>query len=171
MAPPTGPRAGGTTNTTRTSLRPTRGAGVGKRRATPRTDRDGDVSMDSVAADSAPTSPAAHSGRGGTRGNRGARAGKGGSSGRSSTRLVQNVRNYASEHFKLRPFNVTIKVLGLKDSKAANNPDGGLRSLLDFLERKASKERPITLSRVRPSPTQPISNPAAPVATISMSPL
>lgn len=68
------------------------------------------------------------------------------------------MRNYVSEHdgtarnTKPQLNKVSIKILGLKDSKAASNPDGGLRSLLDFLERKASKERPITLGRVRPPP-------------------
>lgn len=32
----------------------------------------------------------------------------------------------------------TIKIFGLKASKAATNPDGGVKSLLEFLERKAS---------------------------------
>jgi len=48
---------------------------------------------------------------------------------------------------KAHPNKVTLRIHGLKDSKAASNPDGGLRSLLDFLERKSSKERPITLGR------------------------
>jgi hypothetical protein len=159
MAPPTGPRAG-TSN--RTSLRPTRGGGVGKRRGIPRTDRDGDVSMDSVLAGNPPTGPSGQPSRGsrGARGGRG-RGGRGGGPTRASSRLAQNVRNYVSEQdgttrsTKGQP-KVSIKILGLKDSKAANNPDGGLRSLLDFLERKASKERQITLGRVRHSVAIPI---------------
>lgn len=151
MAPPTGPRAG---SSNRTSSRPTRGGGVGKRRGIPRTDRDGDVAMDSTLAGNPPTGPSAHSARGsrGARGGRG-RGGRGGPT-RASSRLAQNVRNYVSEqdgttrNTKGQP-KVSIKIFGLQESKAANNPDGGLRSLLDFLERKASKERPITLGRVR----------------------
>lgn len=145
MAPPTGPRA--SSHGSRPSLRGTRGGGVGKRRGTPRTDRDGDVSMDTVSPDNPPSGSAAHSGRG-------SRASKGGRGGRSSTRLAQNVRNFVSEQDGTvrnvkQPNKVTLKIRGLKDSKAASNPDGGLRSLLDFLERKSSKERPITLGRVR----------------------
>jgi nuclear RNA export factor len=34
--------------------------------------------------------------------------------------------------------NNTLQITGLKSSKAAANPDGGLESLLSFLERKAS---------------------------------
>jgi nuclear RNA export factor len=33
---------------------------------------------------------------------------------------------------------VSLRVRGLKESKAASNPDGGLKDLLSFLERKAS---------------------------------
>ncbi|KAK4148512.1 hypothetical protein C8A00DRAFT_19671 [Chaetomidium leptoderma] len=152
MAPPTGPRAGhgGSRPSSRGARGGTRGAGgIGKRRGTPRTDRDGDVSMDSINTGNPPTGPAAHS----TRGNRGARGGRGGGPARSSSRLAQNVRNYVADQdgtaASSKPqFNkVTLKIHGLKESKAASNPDGGLRSLLGFLERKSSKERPITLGR------------------------
>jgi nuclear RNA export factor len=34
--------------------------------------------------------------------------------------------------------NTTLQIDGLKSSKAASNPDGGLESLLAFLERKAA---------------------------------
>ncbi|KAK4128233.1 hypothetical protein N657DRAFT_638657 [Parathielavia appendiculata] len=142
MAPPTGPRAGGHVN--RPTVRGARGAGVGKRRATSRTDRDGDVSMDSMTKP--PTGPSALS----TRGGRGARGGR---SARSSSRLTQNIRNYVSEHDgavrnpKAQFNKVFIRIHGLKDSKAASNSDGGLRSLLDFLERKSSHERPITFGK------------------------
>ncbi|KAL1880514.1 hypothetical protein VTK73DRAFT_5714 [Phialemonium thermophilum] len=41
-----------------------------------------------------------------------------------------------------------LKVYGLKESKAANNPDGGLRSLLTFLERKASSaDKQVTIQK------------------------
>ncbi|KAK4242339.1 hypothetical protein C8A03DRAFT_29433 [Achaetomium macrosporum] len=136
MAPPTGSRAG---HRGRPAPRASRGAGVGKHRAAPRTDQDGDVSMDRTTA--------------ATRSSRGNRGVRGGRSARSSSRLAQNVKNYVSEsdgagRTSKAQFNkTTLKISGLKDSKAANNPDGGLRSLLDFLERKSSKERPITLGR------------------------
>jgi len=104
--------------------------------------------MGSISASNPPTGPSAQS----TRGSRGARGGR---STRTSSRLAQNVRNYASEqdgtarNSKPHLNKITLKILGLKDSKAVNNPDGGLRSLLDFLERKSSKDHPITLGRVR----------------------
>lgn len=90
-----------------------------------------------------------------TRSARGARGSRGGRATRASGRLAQNLRNYVSDsdgtgRTSKAQFNkTTLKIRGLKDSKAANNPDGGLRSLLDFLERKASRERPITLGKVR----------------------
>lgn len=145
MAPPTGPRA---SRGNRPSQRGTRGGGIGKRRGTSRTDRDGDVSMDSVNAANPPTGPSGHS----TRGNRGPRGGRGS---RVSARLVQNVRNHVSEDGTARggksqySNKVTLKIHGLSDSKAARNQDGGLRSLLEFLERKSSRERPVILGRVR----------------------
>jgi nuclear RNA export factor len=146
MAPPTGPRA---TRGNQPNHRGSRGGGIGKRRGPSRTDRDGDVSMDSVTGANPPTGPSSHSSRG-SRGNRGNRGGRGG---RVSARLAQNVRNYVSEQDgtasggKAQYNKVTLKIHGLKDSKAAGNSDGGLRSLLDFLERKASKERPVILGR------------------------
>ncbi|KAK4101724.1 hypothetical protein N658DRAFT_425140 [Parathielavia hyrcaniae] len=144
MAPPTGPRGGGHGN--RPTVRGARGAGVGKRRATPRTDRDGDVSMDSITSAKIPTGPSAQS----TRGGRGSRGGR---PSRTSSRFAQNVRNYVSEQDgasrnpKSQFNKVFIKIHGLKDSKAASNSDGGLRSLLEFLERKSSHERPITFGK------------------------
>nr|4WPM_A Chain A, mRNA export protein [Thermochaetoides thermophila DSM 1495]4WPM_B Chain B, mRNA export protein [Thermochaetoides thermophila DSM 1495] len=53
--------------------------------------------------------------------------------------------HHSQDPMKTQPNKTVIKILGLKNSKAASNPDGGLRSLLDFLERK-SKEK-ITLGR------------------------
>lgn len=47
---------------------------------------------------------------------------------------------------------VWLEVKGLKESKAANNPDGGLRGLLSFLERKAtgvsSRNKPVVVKKV-----------------------
>ncbi|KAK3310367.1 uncharacterized protein B0T15DRAFT_386339 [Chaetomium strumarium] len=136
MAPPTGSRAG---HRGRSAPRASRGAGVGKHRAAHRTDQDGDIAMDRATA--------------ATRSARGNRGVRGGRSARPSSRLTQNVIHYVSEsdgtsrNSKVHLEKTTLKISGLKDSKAANNPDGGLRSLLDFLERKSSKERPITLGR------------------------
>jgi hypothetical protein len=140
MAPPTGPRRGGSAQ--KTALRPTRGGGISKHRPAPKTDIDGDIAMGGPPADT--------SKRGSGSSGRGARAGRGG---RATSRMAQNIRNYATElavgsnGAKTQPNKTVIKILGLKNSKAASNPDGGLRSLLDFLERK-SKEK-ITLGRVQ----------------------
>lgn len=144
MAPPTGPRGGAAQ---RSAPRTTRGGGISKRRTAIRTDRDGDVSMDVPATRSQtgkpPTGP---SGRGG-------RSARGGRSTQASSRLAQNLKNHLGDAkgrgSKPQYNKTTLKILGLKSSKAANNPDGGLRSLLDFLERKSSKGGPITLGRVR----------------------
>ena len=148
MAPPTGPRGGGAPKSTPRPARGARGGGIAKRYNTPRTDRDGDVSMDGPAngrnAGKPPTGPSGR-GRGGARGGRATR---------SSTRLAQHIRDHPLESAgrgngpKSQYNKTTLKILGLKNSKAASNSDGGLRSLLDFLERKSSKEKPITLGRV-----------------------
>ncbi|WPJ58129.1 hypothetical protein SMAC4_02773 [Sordaria macrospora] len=149
MAPPTGPRAG----TGRAPPRGPRatgggsGGGIQKRRANPRTDRDGDVSMDT---------PAGGSGRGGSasggrgRGSKDARGGRGAVNSRTSSRVVQNLQNYVSGGpvGKTQSKNMaTLKIHGMSNSKATGNPDGGLRSLLTFLERKASKDKPITIGK------------------------
>ncbi|KAK4180393.1 putative mRNA export factor mex67 [Triangularia setosa] len=139
MAPPTGPRGGGNRNSKPTA-RTSRG-GVAKHRAAARTDRDGDVSMGGPTPGSNP--PTGPSGRGG----HGRGAGRGASRGsRTSSRLAQNLKNYigegGSKHAK-----TTLKILGIKNSKAASNPDGGVKSLLQFIERKADKHKHIVLGR------------------------
>ncbi|KAK3334813.1 hypothetical protein B0H65DRAFT_333175 [Neurospora tetraspora] len=147
MAPPTGPRAG----TARAPPRGPRatgggGGGIQKRRANPRTDRDGDVSMDA---------PAGGSGRGGSasggrgRGSKDARGGRGAVNSRTSSRVVQNLQNYVSGGpvGKTQSNMATLKILGMSNSKATGNRDGGLRSLLTFLERKASKDKAVTIGK------------------------
>ncbi|KAK3996342.1 putative mRNA export factor mex67 [Cladorrhinum sp. PSN332] len=130
MAPPTGPRGGNHAHrpSTRSATAP-RGSGIAKRRNALRTDRDGDVSMNGPAGGAPPTGPSGRGGRG-----RAPRAG-----GRAG-RLAQNIRDHIEPK-------ATLKILGLKGSKAAGNKDGGLRSLLDFIERKSSKDKTIVLSR------------------------
>ncbi|KAK4230923.1 putative mRNA export factor mex67 [Podospora fimiseda] len=130
MAPPTGPRGGNANRLSTRSTTAPRAGGISKRRNAVRTDRDGDVSMNGPAGGNAPTGPGGR-GRGGR--GRGPRSG-----GRS--RLVQNIR----DHIETKAI---IKIHGLKNSKAAGNKDGGLRGLLDFLERKTAKEKTIVLSR------------------------
>ena len=87
---------------------------------------------------------------------------------RSSTRTAQNVVLYGQGELAItggrggRGGRVSInasktrfahpailKIHGLKESKAATNSDGGIRSLLTFLERKASKgDKHVTIQKV-----------------------
>lgn len=153
MAPPTGPRGG--TNSRREGReggRGARGGGITKRRGNVGTDRDGDVSMDAPAGGSGSGSgngrpnPAGRGTRGAGRGSRGTT--------RTSSRIAQNVKNYVGDRGQVgqlskAQFNrATLKVYGLKDSKASTNADGGVRSLVDFIERKASRDKKITISKV-----------------------
>ncbi|KAK4197769.1 putative mRNA export factor mex67 [Triangularia verruculosa] len=138
MAPPTGPRGGGNRNSKPTA-RASRG-GIAKHRAAGRTDRDGDVSMGGPTSGSNP--PTGPSGRG-TRGRGAARGASRGT--RTSTRLAQTLKNYVGDGS--RQPKVTLKILGVKQSKAASNPDGGVRSLLSFIERKADKDKKVVLGR------------------------
>ncbi|KAK0633535.1 hypothetical protein B0T14DRAFT_561124 [Immersiella caudata] len=142
---PTGPRAA--SGSTRPATRASRG-GISKRRVAGKTDRDGDVSMDAPAGSGLNGGVAA--GRGGTRGGRGARDSRG--STRAGSRITQNVKNYIGSRGSVATnkthFNkVTLKVHGFRESKAALNDDGGRRSLIDFLERKASKDKKVTISK------------------------
>ena len=130
----------------------TRG-GISKRRGGPtRTDTDGDLNMDSASSRNKPSS-AANGGsskprpstRSTTAGSRLAsktaqtvmrHLGKGDAS--TLTTRIAAGGGRASNH-KSRGAGLTyLRVYGLKKSKAAANPDGGLHDLLAFLERKAS---------------------------------
>lgn len=64
---------------------------------------------------------------------------------RTSSRIQQNVARHLGADIPRGPNtdrvsgnSVTLKILGLKNSRAASNADGGMRSLLDFLEKKAT---------------------------------
>ncbi|KAK4188377.1 putative mRNA export factor mex67 [Podospora australis] len=138
-------RAGGTRRVG--PQRTTRGGGITKARPNLRTDRDGDVSMGAPAG--GPKPPSGPSGRGNRgRGTAGATRGS-----RQSSRLAQNLNKYIADgtpHGPKSHYNnnkTTLKILGLKNSKAATNPDGGVKSLLEFLERKADKEKKVVLGR------------------------
>ncbi|KAK0618303.1 hypothetical protein B0T17DRAFT_495433 [Bombardia bombarda] len=145
MAPATGPRGGGGGIAHKSGPRG-RGGGITKRRSDAiRTDRDGDVAMEPAAR----SGSGAQGAGGGTRGTRGTR---GLSSRHVSTtrRIAQNLRNYAGENgavSKSQFHKTTLKIRGLASSKAASNSDGGLRALLEFLERKSSKEKRITIGK------------------------
>jgi nuclear RNA export factor len=70
---------------------------------------------------------------------------------------VQNVKNYVGSRGSIATnkahFNrATLKIHGFRESKAAQNEDGGKRSLIDFLERKASKDKKVTIGKVIPIP-------------------
>lgn len=161
MAPPTGPRGGSTaasTRSTRSSTGNTRGSsqssgrgrgGIAKRgrSSTGRVDRDGDLVMDAGAGakSSARISKSSNTPtrRGASKSNGPARA----SGPKPNTRLQQNlVRHLGGDtsqvpraaSARVASNNTTLKVLGLKSSRAVSNPDGGVKDLLLFLEKKAS---------------------------------
>lgn len=133
-APPRGPRSGSSGG---------RG-GIQKRRTGPvRVDKDGDLDMDGGSRGKSgkgrlespvPTRPQG-AGRG-----RGAAA-KGGN---MSTQKAQQaiLRGLGARQAKVLDSRITggttLQIDGLKSSKAASNSDGGLESLLGFLERKAA---------------------------------
>ncbi|KAL6855855.1 NTF2-like protein [Trichoderma novae-zelandiae] len=141
--------------------------GIQKRRGPMRIDTDGDLDMDgpSKRISRGPTTEATGgsgrgrgrpSGRGGPPPSRGAakvaqivmkQLGNGGSSDLASrgSRPARGRGGYIEGLTWLR-------VRGLKQSKAASNPDGGLSDLLSFMERKASslssgRRRPITIRK------------------------
>lgn len=93
--------------------------------------------------------PGASSGRGG-RGHLNAQKARNGP--RTSSRLAAKLDTYGTSAPSKERFAkpVLLKVLGVKQSKAASNPDGGERSLVVFLEKKASKnlETPIKINKV-----------------------
>lgn len=67
---------------------------------------------------------------------------------KSNTRLQQNLARHLGGDTsqasrgpsagRVSGNNTTLKVLGLKSSRAATNADGGVRSLIEFLEKKAT---------------------------------
>lgn len=81
---------------------------------------------------------------------------------KSNTRLQQTLAKHldgdtsripnAPSAAKIAANNTTLIVTGHKSSKASSNPDGGVKSLLQFLERKASQlkgsGRPVTIKKV-----------------------
>ncbi|KAL2269941.1 hypothetical protein VTJ83DRAFT_2125 [Remersonia thermophila] len=149
MAPGKRPRDGaGAGGSHHDPLRAPRGGGISKRRRPVTGDRDGDIDMDSAPRISGDTA-----GRGGRNPRRangdGKRGGVQGSLARLTPTARENLLSKAerSAAGKGSDKKVAIKIRGMKDSKASGNRDGGLRSLLDFIERKASKGRPITLGR------------------------
>ncbi|RFU25341.1 hypothetical protein B7463_g10995, partial [Scytalidium lignicola] len=118
--------------------------GIQKRRGGPvKVDRDGDLVMDAATtSDRNKSSGGRHDGSSSNRGGRMAGQGRGNlGTQRSQQAILRGLStqqaNVLEAHI-IRPTSTTIRVDGLKSSKAASNPDGGLDSLLAFLERKAS---------------------------------
>jgi nuclear RNA export factor len=138
-APPRGPRNGSP------GIQGGGRGGIQKRRAGPvRVDKDGDLDMDGSGRGKSGKgrleSPVPSRPQGAGRG-RGAAA-RGGLQG---TQKVQQaiLRGLGAKQAnvldsRLSTGNTTLQIDGLKSSKAASNPDGGLESLLAFLERKAA---------------------------------
>lgn len=170
MAPPVGPRGSSSLARGKQTTRggSARGGSIQKRRAASnRLDRDGDVSMDASSG----------GGRGSSsRGSgRTAPLKRGSITTRSSSRTAQNVALYGDTRLaalearggrggrvSMNPskarfaHTAILKIHGLKESKAATNSDGGMRSLLTFLERKASKgDKQVTIQKVRFIPRLP----------------
>ncbi|GAP85936.1 putative mRNA export factor mex67 [Rosellinia necatrix] len=167
---PMGPKKGPTPSTrgarnpqASTTKASTRG-GISKRRgAGPlRVDRDGDLNMDPSATANAAQSHSKRSKKNSTPSATTAR----GSSSRNprptatAQQLIQRFINNETHRVSSNtrsgrrvdiPPPVTLRVEGLKRSKAASNEDGGLRDLLIFLERKAQSidhiSRPIRIKK------------------------
>jgi nuclear RNA export factor len=145
--------------------------GIQKRRGPTRTDTDGDLDMDAPSKRLNRGSATETSGRGRPAGrgpsgrgpSRGAakvaqivmkQLGSGNSSDLSS-RVSRSTRSRGGHIEGL----TWLRVRGLKQSKAASNPDGGLSDLLSFMERKASsfltgRKRHLTIRKVSSSLTR-----------------
>jgi len=175
-APPRGPRAGGS-SATRNGGR----GGIQKRRAGSapvRVDKDGDLVMDPAAAGAA--GEKRRSGKGRIEGtpskpldSRRTNSGpnRGGSLGmqRAQAAILKGIGAQQANLLESRTTtsNTTLKVAGLKLSKAAGNADGGLESLLAFLERKAkahdkNPNREIKITKVCLPPSRGVSRSCAP---------
>ena len=164
--PPNGPRGGNSTSTrqTRSSTAPNRTSrgGIARRGRTsgPRGDRDGDVDMDSSTGGRPNKSGAGinkSSNSSNRRGNTRSAAPP-----KSNAKLQQNLAKHlnanptdlkdAPSAARMSANNTTLIVTGLKSSKATSNADGGVKSLLQFLERKATQlkgsGRPVTIKKV-----------------------
>lgn len=162
---PTGPKNGGTSSRKAPGGGKTQRGGVAKRRAAGagKVDRDGDLDMDAAAGGSKRTNhPAAN---GPARSKKPATT-----SGRppKPTAKAQQIINrvITSNNGNLSrlsngaglsrggragrqvnaPNSMTLKVEGLKTSRAVNNEGGGLKELLTFLERKAQTVGKLTRS-------------------------
>lgn len=152
--PPRGPRNGSPALRTGVTA-----GGIQKRgRAgqSPRIDRDGDLVMDPAGEKrrtgrgrlDSPQPLASGRGNGGpVRGgpSRGPRQG-----GRNPAGIVRGMAKQPNMMDTRPRLTATLEVYGLAQSKAATNPDGGLQSLLEFIQRKANAKstKPIKIKKV-----------------------
>lgn len=153
MAPPTGPRNGAASGNGGGAGKGSGRGGLAKRRTgSTRTDRDGDLDMGastkvagakiSKRTDNSTKSTGGQSSGRPTRPTRKAQnivekaitRGTGGLSARALGGMAPSGRGLRSQS---QP-SITLKVEGLKSSRAAQNEGGGLRELLTFIERKAT---------------------------------
>ncbi|KAF9886838.1 nuclear mRNA export, poly(A)+RNA binding protein [Aspergillus nanangensis] len=116
--------------------------GIRKRGAPKRIDRDGDMAM--VPDNSGSRGKKPHGGSGG----------RGQPRGKALDVLQQAISSHDSQanirHGKARGNLEHVRITGWKDSKAASNPDGGIESLINFLEKKLeSKLEPKTGPRAK----------------------
>ncbi|KAK1244931.1 hypothetical protein MKX08_004560 [Trichoderma sp. CBMAI-0020] len=127
--------------------KPSSRGGIQKRRGPTKTDNDGDLDMD------APSKRLNRGSTNETRG-RGRSSGRGPQPSRGAAKVAQIVMKQLgsgnSSDLSARVSRPTrsrggyiegltwLRIRGLKQSKAASNPDGGLSDLLSFMERKAS---------------------------------
>lgn len=162
---PTGPKKGGSRNPPASTGKSGTRGGISKRRgAGPlKVDRDGDLSMDASAATNASQSHPKRA-KGNATSSAPATRGTGPRNPRPTTKaqqIIQRVINGETSQVSSRTRSnrrtdiaplVTLKVEGLKNSKAASNAGGGLKELLTFLERKAQSidrtTRPIRIKKV-----------------------
>ncbi|OAA73255.1 mRNA export factor mex67 [Cordyceps fumosorosea ARSEF 2679] len=145
---PRGARNGGTQPSRgpkATSMKSSAGSrgGIQKKRAGPtKIDGDGDLDMESAARRSAKSAGAQSSG-GQARPNTRSSAKTARGTSRTAQNLLKHLANgdigdVPSRPTRGKPALSYLRVYGLKQSKAATNPDGGVKDLLNFLERKAS---------------------------------
>ncbi|KAI4804952.1 hypothetical protein E4T45_10995, partial [Aureobasidium sp. EXF-8846] len=129
------------------AARNARGGAVAKRKA--RTDRDGDLAMDTIAR-ARPGGGVNKGGKGGPSKMRGAKTAARGAG--FEKQLASHVGG-ASTSTRTRPSRglEELRVTGHKSSKAASNSDGGLNSLIVWIEKRASlkAKRPVKVKKSR----------------------
>jgi hypothetical protein len=128
------------------ATRNARGGAIAKRKV--RTDRDGDLAMDPIAR-ARPGGGVNKGGKGGAPKMRGAKPAARGSG--FEKQLASHVGG-ASTSTRTRPSRglEELRVTGHKNSKAASNSDGGLNSLIVWVEKRASlkAKRPVKVKKV-----------------------